>query len=337
MLILLLISALHSQSILPQEISSFLAIYSNFTRVVNLTRATAPNGTFLEFAPPSTFFVPTNNAFANSSISLSSVSPFQLRYQLVNQDLRNNFTKSFVYATSGHVIQVNREDGLVSSVKSGLNKTTTVSNTFSNANGSIQLLAVDSFFTKPTSILNTAQQLNFTGFASLVKDLGFESHLNNLTNVTFCLVSNDRLDSFQRTHQDILESKNANVSKSVVLESMIIQGIHYSTNFTTRQSFPSAFIGSLVNITTSQDSFQISTKNSTVNVVDRDILINGGLMHVCDDVLIPDAPFEDYNVTLPSFIWIPRMQSNVSVKSQNSGKTREIGMIGMLGLMLALV
>ncbi|GAA5799273.1 hypothetical protein HPULCUR_004683 [Helicostylum pulchrum] len=292
--------------------------HANFIRLPNVDDKTS-NDFFVDQKVVN-FLDSQQNSTTNGTISSSSngtnitTSPFAqefsivdlLYYHIINgsQSLHNGTTYVFdsflknstvnKFGSGSALLVQPGPEGSNLTVGDGLGYDASINNTFNASNGAIYIInkvlvppvnftgtlgAVQnaSVFESLLNRTNTTDQ-NMSLFQMLLDSSNITAKdLNDATNITVFVPSNDALENIDVSNLD-------NQTINNMIQAHIFQGVYYSTNLTDNSPITaeSEYGGS--NVTLEENTDNGFTVNGT-NVVQPNILLNNGVMHLIDGLL----------------------------------------------------
>ncbi|GAA5807853.1 hypothetical protein MFLAVUS_001232 [Mucor flavus] len=293
--------------------------HANFIRLPNVDDKTSNDLFVGQNAKAVNFLDSQQNSTTNSTISSSNgtnitTSPFAhefsildlLYYHIINgsQSLQNGSTYVFdsfltnstvnKFGSGSALLVQPGPEGSNLTVGDGLGYDASINNTFNASNGAIYLInkvlvppvnftgtlgAVQnaSVFESLLNRTNTTDQ-TMSVFQMLLDQSNITAQdLNDATNITVFVPSNDAFD-------DVDVSSLDNQTINNMIQAHIFQGVYYSTNLTDNSPITaeSEYGGS--NVTLEENADNGFTVNGT-NVVQPNILLNNGVMHLIDGLL----------------------------------------------------
>ncbi|KAI6820532.1 hypothetical protein KC332_g7026 [Hortaea werneckii] len=213
-----------------------------------------------------------------------------LNYHVINGTVyASNITQTPIFAptylnssmysnvTGGQVVEARREDGEVQFV-SGLKQVSTVAQPNVNyTNGVVHI--IDEVLMIPGNLTSTAQNANLTAFLGAAQNASVAQTLLGAEDLTIFAPSNSAFQDIGSLLGNITMDQLANILSYHVIEGTVAYSSDLSnTSLTTLQ-------GDDVQITIANGSVMVN--NATVT--NANILFAGGVIHVIDQVLNPNA------------------------------------------------
>jgi len=213
-----------------------------------------------------------------------------LNYHVINGTVyASNITQTPIFAptylnssmysnvTGGQVVEARREDGEVQFV-SGLKQVSTVAQRNVNyTNGVVHI--IDEVLMIPGNLTSTAQNANLTAFLGAAQNASVAQTLLGAEDLTIFAPSNSAFQDIGSLLGNITMDQLANILSYHVIEGTVAYSSDLSnTSLTTLQ-------GDDVQITIANGSVMVN--NATVT--NANILFAGGVIHVIDQVLNPNA------------------------------------------------
>merc|ERR1712072_873028 len=213
-----------------------------------------------------------------------------LNYHVINGTVyASNITQTPIFAptylnssmysnvTGGQVVEARREDGEVQFV-SGLKQVSTVAQPNVNyTNGVVHI--IDEVLMIPGNLTSTAQNANLTAFLGAAQNASVASTLLGAEDLTIFAPSNAAFQDIGTLTGNLTMDQLANILSYHVIEGTVAYSSDLSnTSLTTLQ-------GDDVQITIANGSVMVN--NATVT--NANILFAGGVIHVIDQVLNPNA------------------------------------------------
>ncbi|KAK5698705.1 hypothetical protein LTR97_006353 [Elasticomyces elasticus] len=296
-----------------QDLATALAGQSSLTMLVALLGQVSNTTEFLASHEKVTLFAPNDDAFAGIvqsggifSIDQASVDPGLieqiLRYHLYRgvvkaEDITPvpNFIHSYLNysgfvldgevsgsnVTGGQVVSVNLNaegDALVTAGIKVASKVTVADITFDN--GIIHI--IDKLLLIPLSISETLITGNFTALAGAATQAGLVPTLEDLSDVTIFCPNNDAFQKIASGTGNITDEQLAEI-----LKYHVVQGtVGYSTLLS--NSSLATLDDEEVKITIDDDG---AVFVNSARVINADILVANGVIHVIDEVLNPANPY----------------------------------------------
>merc|ERR1711877_111984 len=213
-----------------------------------------------------------------------------LRYHVLQSTVyASNITQTPIFAptylnssmysnvTGGQVVEARREDGEVQFV-SGLKQVSTVAQPNVNyTNGVVHI--IDEVLMIPGNLTSTAQNANLTAFLGAAENASVASTLLGAEDLTIFAPSNSAFQDIGSLTSNLTMDQLANILSYHVIEGTVAYSSDLSnTSLTTLQ-------GDDVQITIANGAVMVN--NATVT--NANILFAGGVIHVIDQVLNPNA------------------------------------------------
>lgn len=192
--------------------------------------------------------------------------------------------KNHTYAnvTGGQVVGGVQQAGDVNVYTSGMGSRSTVVKGNLGFDGGIVHM-IDTFLVPPTDWISTVPQFNLTAAGGATTDAKLNDYLNTATDLTIFAPNNDAFQKLGSTLSTMSTSELASL-----LEYHVVNGSHsvgYSSNLPNGTVLKSRQGGNLTMTFSSNSLFVNSAK-----VIQSDLLIANGILHVIENVL-------DYNAT----------------------------------------
>ncbi|KAL8824365.1 MAG: hypothetical protein Q9191_005103 [Dirinaria sp. TL-2023a] len=190
--------------------------------------------------------------------------------------------KTFANVTGGQVVGGVQQSGNVNIFTSGLGSRSTLTQANLEFTGGI-VHVIDTFLTPPADFITTAPQFNLTAAGGAITDTNLSDYVNTATDLTIFAPNND---AFQKLGTLLSNMSTSELSK--VLDYHIVNGsnfVGYSANLPNGTVLKTRQGGNLT-ITFASNSLFVNS----ARVIQEDLLISNGVLHVIDNIL-------DYNAT----------------------------------------
>ncbi|CEP13126.1 hypothetical protein [Parasitella parasitica] len=128
----------------------------------------------------------------------------------------------------------------------------------------------------PTDSLNAIQNASF--FEWLLTKSAENSTLDNTSNITMFVPTNDALQNLNFTDLN-------NETLQGALKAHIVPGVYYTTNLTSESTTVESVGGTNITLTNSDPTSNSSVTVNNAHVVQGNILLNNGVMHLIDSIL----------------------------------------------------
>ncbi|KAJ3079860.1 Stabilin-2 [Quaeritorhiza haematococci] len=285
------------------KLSTLLSVASGYPSIVNT----------LTSGGPLTLFAPTDDAFAklaadpalapalNDKALVEAILTYHVLpgLEFVPGDAGRRIVNTALTKTGPGLNQLNNTKGqaLVVDVVAGHPATVTlgfglgkanVIDTIDVGNGIIHV--VDSVLIPPRSASETAVAAKLTSLAEALTSVGLVETLDSLQGITIFAPTNDAFAALLKALNGTLPPLNVLQS---VLALHVVPSIAYSTDL-----FPAAgsnitvptVLGQNLTVIVKKDSIEVAGPGNSVavKVIRPDVLIDSGVVHVVDAVLLPD-------------------------------------------------
>ena len=265
-----LTQALQSQPNLS-NLTNFLSLYPQFlTALSNLTNITllAPSNTAFTSLSPSE--IAGNGAAIQALFQYhvlhGNYSNFTGIHLAPTQLTSSNYTN----VTGGQVVEAVRQDGVTSILSGLLSNVTTAGSPVTFTGGTIHM--IDSFLQIPSTVSNTAEQLNLASAVGALIAANLSSTLDSMRDIT-AFIPTDM--AFQAVSGNLSTLQMANLTR--VLEYHVHSGsVAYSTDLTNMTL--KTLTGQNIAITVANGSVYVNS----AKVVTPDVLVGNGVFHVID-------------------------------------------------------
>ncbi|MCJ1271386.1 hypothetical protein MMC22_011286 [Lobaria immixta] len=288
-----------------KDLTDVLKGNSNLTQSTSLFLSPAYGDIYanLSFQQDITILVPNNDAFlnvensqigyafkANDSDAIHAV----LQYHIIPGIHRSNSYNSsfqfnptwlnnpkFTNVTGGQVVGGVMQSGDLNVFTSGYGSRTTLIQSDIEFSGGI-IHTIDTFLIPPVSFTSTCSTFNLTAVGGAVANASLEPYVDSHTDITIFAPNNDAFQGRGTTLTSLTVEELADL-----LDYHIVNGTHrvqYSDSLLNGTSLPTRNGGTI--------TFSFASNSIFVNsarVLQQDILLSNGVLHVIDNVLSPNA------------------------------------------------
>ncbi|KAK5117741.1 hypothetical protein LTR85_008716 [Meristemomyces frigidus] len=194
-------------------------------------------------------------------------------------------SSTYSNVTGGQVVEC-RLDGMTAEIISGLKSVANVTQANVNFTGGV-IHVVDNVLMIPSNVSTTASAANLTAFLGLLNATALTSTVDGASDITIFAPSNSAFQDVASGLSNLTTADLTNITTYHVLNNSVLYSSMLSNS-----TVPTLGGGNLT----------ITYENGTVfinsaRVVNADILISGGVMHVIDSVLNPNATMARANDT----------------------------------------
>ncbi|KAH7903339.1 FAS1 domain-containing protein [Hygrophoropsis aurantiaca] len=280
------------EAIPPEDIAEFASLITN-----NITFGvpqSAPNGTVSNLlGNPSTILPLLSYHLIKSPVSNSSI-PLSPTHIIVSTaliaSLENNRSQVLVLTkdSNGTIHVLNQPSDVTLTPSSGI--------TF--AGNSYGWSSVSDLLVAPTTLSATLPSYNITTFANDAVTSGITDTLENLQGLTIFVPQDSAFSSAASTLSHLNSSELASV-----LSGHVINGTLYSPQLTSGQTTMN-FAGQTLTVTGSNVSL---TGGNTANILTSDVLLQNGVVHIIDNVLMLDSLKSSAAISMSVGPWVTRV------------------------------
>ncbi|KAJ3321126.1 hypothetical protein HDV06_004579 [Boothiomyces sp. JEL0866] len=252
----------------------------------------------LKSTGPLTLFAPTDDAF--KKLPASALAAFQADTALLTSILTYHVipgvaydpakvtdTDTFAVTAQGEVVEAIKSNGSVT-LEYGYNTLSTVTASIPTSNGIVHV--VDTVLIPPTSASKTATAAGLTNLVNALVQVGLVDTLDAAQNITIFAPLNsafDKLTAFAKANGLNI----TNDTLATVLKSHVIPSVIYSTAIVAagKPVTVKALSGAPITAVYQNGSVLVSGagNSSPATVAVADVLIDKGVVHVIDQVLLP--------------------------------------------------
>ncbi|KAK3112025.1 hypothetical protein LTR53_012123 [Teratosphaeriaceae sp. CCFEE 6253] len=277
------------------NLTSLISSNSNLTGLATLLQSYPDVASSLANATNITLFAPSNQALqavqsvlGSSNSDTSGLVAALLSYHVLQGTFyaeNISSTPQFPHTTLNNTLYSNvtggqvvecRLEGTTAEIISGLKQTANVTQANLNFTGGV-VHVIDSLLQIPGNFSSVAQNANLTALLGAVNATNLTSTLDGLSDVTIFAPSNDAFQAIASATQNLTAEQAA-----TILQYHVINGtIAYSSSLT-NATIPTLG-GSNITVTIVNGTVFINS----ARVVNPDILIAGGVVHIIDSVLNP--------------------------------------------------
>lgn len=277
-----------------QDLTKLISNNPNLTKFNDLLRSYADITSPFASLNHISVLAPSNDAFdkiansnlgpafaANDTDTIRSV----IEYHILNGTLQSDtltsapsFLPSYLTnvtysnVTGGSVVQAVRQAGNVIVLVSGLgSRSTLMTKDLSFTGGTVQV--IDTFLTPPQNFMNTTKQFNLTSAGGAVSKANLNITLNEARDVTVFVPNNE---AFQRVGSGLKDLSVQELTN--ILGYHYVNGtVRYSTSLTNNTVLTSS-TGKKLTVFSGGNSLYVNN----AKVLQQDILLSNGVMHVID-------------------------------------------------------
>ncbi|GAB7324943.1 hypothetical protein MBLNU13_g08753t1 [Cladosporium sp. NU13] len=312
----LLLAAFATAIATAQDLATVLSGQESLSTLVGLLGQVQNTTGFLASQENVTLFAPSNDALATivQSGGIFSIEQAAVDPGLIEQILRYHLVKGVVKAadikeipafaptylnysgivldgevsgsnvTGGQVVSVSLDEEGNAVVTSGIKSTSkVVVADLEFDNGVIHI--IDKLLIIPLSVSTTLAAGNFTALAGAATQADLVAPLEDLSDITIFAPNND---AFQRLAASNFTATDEELAS--ILKYHVIQGtVGYSTTLSNNTKLPT-LNGEELDITISADG---AVFVNAARVINADVLLENGVLHVIDEVLNPATPDAD--------------------------------------------
>ena len=290
----LLTGALVAALTSAQDLATALSGQDSLSSLVDLLGQFPESTDFLASQQGVTLFAPNNEAIAALTSSGAELDPAAvddlLRYHLYSGEVRStDLTEVPLFATSyfasdnlitaGQVASINLDGDGNAIVTSGLKAVSTVTTADVEYNNGI-IHIIDTVLTIPQPVSDTLLAGGLTALAGAATELDLVSTLEGLGDVTIFAPTYDAFRAIAGAASGLSTAQLATILQYHVISGTVV----YSTSLDGNASTPT-LQGTNVDITVTPDGALFV---DGARVINSDVLIANGVLHIIDAVLNPD-------------------------------------------------
>ncbi|KAA6411400.1 MAG: hypothetical protein FRX48_04680 [Lasallia pustulata] len=299
-----------------QDLTQLLNGNSNITQFAALIESFGDVYANLSFQRDITILAPSNDAFTkipnspigsifanNDSDAIRAILEYHVLLGLHRSDSFNSsfsflpswlLNSTYTNVTGGQVVSGVQQSPNVEVFVSGVGSRTQITSPNLNFTGGL-LHVIDNFLEPPQSFINTAPTFNVTAAGGATAVANMTDFLDEFHDLTFFVPDNNAFQNLGSTLSTMSPSNLEKLLSYHIVDSSKFRGVAYGTKLFNGTVLPSLQGGNLT-ITFASNSLFVNQ----ARIIQGDLLLANGVMHIIDSVLDYNASGVQPNPQLPT-------------------------------------